>query len=650
MQKLGDIVSERALATFAGRAREVEALLQLFEQSGPLALYVHGVAGIGKSSLLEVFAARMRAKGGRVVRIDCRTVEPTVQGFLSELSDALGEPLLTVEEVAERLALFDERIVITLDTFEVFRLMETWIRQIFIPSLPVNARVAIASRNPPSPAWRTTPGWLGLFRSLLLEPLSETEALGYLTMSGIAPDVARRINLIARGHPLALGMATSIVLSEAGRTIEEAGLHQVIEALSHSYIEAVPDPITRRALEASSVVRCVTEPLLHALLPETPPRDTIERLAALPFVEPGREGLFIHDAVRSAIASSLATRDPDAHREYRRAAWAFLQNRLRVAHGKTEPWRYTADLLFLIQNPVLREAFFPSGPQPLALEPATPDDEPAVHQIVSETAAPEREALFTWWRYHPDAFRMVRDRDGGACGLCVAIRASDLNDAVYAADPVAATWRRDVLPRGPSAAIFVRRWLDREVGEAPSLSQAASWVDVKRAYVEMRGTLRWVYTVIANPEPFGEAPAKFGFRPAAEPTIEIGGQTLYSVMLDMGPGSVDAWLTAMVGAEITAEEVESSKLLDVEAHELVLSSGRVGLTSLEFGVMQYLQERPGKAVGRYDLMEAVWGYRNPTASNVVDVVVRSLRQKLGADAASVETVRGTGYRYRVPIR
>jgi len=168
MQKLGDIVSERALAAFAGRAREVEALLQLFEQGGPLALYVHGVAGIGKSSLLEVFGARVRATGGRVVRVDCRTVEPTVQGFLSELSDALGEPLLTVEDVVERLSSFDEQIVIALDTYEVFRLMDTWIRQVFIPSLPVNARVAIASRNPPSPAWRTTPGWQGLFRSLLL--------------------------------------------------------------------------------------------------------------------------------------------------------------------------------------------------------------------------------------------------------------------------------------------------------------------------------------------------------------------------------------------------------------------------------------------------------------------------------------------------
>jgi len=646
MQKLGDIVSERALAAFAGRAREVDALLQLFEKGGPLAMYVHGVAGIGKSSLLEVFAARVRSTGGRVVRIDCRTVEPTVDGFLTELSDALGEPLLAVEEVVERLSSFDERIVIALDTYEVFRLMDTWIRQVFIPALPVNVRVAIASRNPPSPAWRTTPGWQGLFRSLLLGPLSETEALGYLTLSGIAPDVARRINLIARGHPLALGMAASIVLSEADRPVEEASLQQVMETLSRSYIEAVPDPLTRRALEASSVVRCVTEPLLHALLPEAPPRDTMERLAVLPFVEPRRDGLFIHDAVRSAIASSLATRDPDSHREYRRAAWAYLQNRLRVAHGM-EPWRYTADLLFLIQNPVLRQAFFPIGPQPLALEPATPDDEPAVHQIVSERAAPEREALLAWWRYQPDAFRIVRDRDGGACGICVAIRASDVNDAVYASDPIAAAWRRDVLARGPSAAIFIRRLLDRDVGEAPSLSKAASFVDIKRAYVEMRGTLRWVYAVIANPETSGGAAATLGFRPAAESTIDIGGQTLYSVMLDMGPGSVDAWLTAMVGAEITAEDGEASRVLDVEAHQLILSSGRVGLTSLEFGVMRYLQERPGKAVGRYDLMEAVWGHRNPTASNVVDVVVRSLRRKLGADAGSVETVRGTGYRYRV---
>jgi DNA-binding response OmpR family regulator len=114
----------------------------------------------------------------------------------------------------------------------------------------------------------------------------------------------------------------------------------------------------------------------------------------------------------------------------------------------------------------------------------------------------------------------------------------------------------------------------------------------------------------------------------------------------LGPGSVDSWLAGLVGHEIAAGDARASKLLDVEARELVLASGRIVLTSLEFGVMRYLLERPGKAVSRYDLMEAIWGYKSASASNVVDVVIRSLRKKLGPQARAVETVRGTGYRYR----
>ena len=70
MQKLGDIVSERASAAFAGRARELEVLLQLLEKDGPLALHVHGVAGIGKSSLLEVFAGAGSVREGRACHQD----------------------------------------------------------------------------------------------------------------------------------------------------------------------------------------------------------------------------------------------------------------------------------------------------------------------------------------------------------------------------------------------------------------------------------------------------------------------------------------------------------------------------------------------------------------------------------------------------
>ena len=83
------------------------------------------------------------------------------------------------------------------------------------------------------------------------------------------------------------------------------------------------------------------------------------------------------------------------------------------------------------------------------------------------------------------------------------------------------------------------------------------------------------------------------------------------------------------------------------SHELVVDGSRIGLTPLEFGVFAYLVARPQKAVARYELVEAVWGYgKEASTSNVVETVVRSVRQKLGAHRNTLETVRGVGYRYR----
>src|SRR5690606_7378978 len=112
------------------------------------------------------------------------------------------------------------------------------------------------------------------------------------------------------------------------------------------------------------------------------PADAYERLRKLPFVDSAADGLLIHDVVRDAIARSLRARDPYRFLGYQKAAWQQLARESKAV-GRGELWRYTADMLYLIENPVVREAFFPSGTQSLAVEPATAADGDAIHAIVT---------------------------------------------------------------------------------------------------------------------------------------------------------------------------------------------------------------------------------------------------------------------------
>jgi DNA-binding response OmpR family regulator len=173
--------------------------------------------------------------------------------------------------------------------------------------------------------------------------------------------------------------------------------------------------------------------------------------------------------------------------------------------------------------------------------------------------------------------------------------------------------------------------------------QASFWVDIKRKYLELRPHLRRVYLTLHDLEPYAAAAQKLGFRVLSEVSAQAGGDCFHSVMLDFGPSSVDGWLARLVAAELGVEE---DSVLDCAARELVFDGRRVGLTKLEFGVMEFLQRRAGDAVPRSSLLANVWEQSYDGGGNVVDVVIRALRKKLGDKASLIETVHGVGYRLR----
>jgi len=130
------------------------------------------------------------------------------------------------------------------------------------------------------------------------------------------------------------------------------------------------------------------------------------------------------------------------------------------------------------------------------------------------------------------------------------------------------------------------------------------------------------------------------------------------VILDTaGPAEVEARLRLAIGkmsmaaAEEVPDEIRSGDLTIDEATYTARLRGRaLDLTFKEFELLKYLAQHPGRVFTRAQLLQEVWGYDYFGGTRTVDVHVRRLRAKLGAEYESlIGTVRNVGYRF-VPDR
>ena len=100
-------------------------------------------------------------------------------------------------------------------------------------------------------------------------------------------------------------------------------------------------------------------------------------------------------------------------------------------------------------------------------------------------------------------------------------------------------------------------------------------------------------------------------------------------------------------SEDTAQKLEGHGItLDLDTHECTCAGQKLPLTITEFKLLTEMLRRPGKALSREHLLDAVWGYSFEGYARTVDTHMRRLRHKLGEAAACIETVRGVGYRIK----
>jgi two-component system OmpR family response regulator len=88
--------------------------------------------------------------------------------------------------------------------------------------------------------------------------------------------------------------------------------------------------------------------------------------------------------------------------------------------------------------------------------------------------------------------------------------------------------------------------------------------------------------------------------------------------------------------------------LDPAARRVLRGGEEIDLSAREFALLETFMRHPGQVLSQLQLLEAAWEYDYENRSNVVEVYVRYLREKIDRPfgAESIETVRGAGYRLR----
>jgi hypothetical protein len=560
-----DRLSEVRHLQFVGRDAERELFRSTLAAAELpfLVLYIFGPGGVGKTSLLSEFAHICEQAQTSAIYVDGRNVEPSPESFLNALRLAMG--LTPPASLWQFLASQPHCCVLLIDTYEMLSPLDQWLRQTFLPQLPENVLVVLASCNPPSLVWRTDPGWQNLMHILPLYNLPSGESQAYLTNRGIPSEEHQAILDFTHGHPLALSLVADTFAQRHHDHFQPQAAPDVIGTLLERLVQKVPGPAHRTALEACALVRVTTETLLAEMLAIPDPstsegcgaHELFEWLRGLSFIEASQEGLFPHDMVREALTADLRWRNPDWYVELHRRARTYYTSRLKQTAGHAQR-RTLFDYIFLHRdNPVVRPFFEWQASGNVLTDAMRDSDVPALTAMVARHEGEASARLATcWFTRQQERVLVFREREGQPTGFLAMVALHQAYPDCISTDPgVQAAWRylQDHVPLRPGeGATLFRFWMARDTYQAVSPIQSLIFVNAVQHYLVTPG-LAYTFFPCADPEFWAPVFAYADLVRIPEADFEVGGQHFGVYGHDWRVVPPLAWLALLAEREVTAE-------------------------------------------------------------------------------------------------
>ncbi|MFE7185513.1 AAA family ATPase [Streptomyces erythrochromogenes] len=438
---------------FTGREAELRLLGELMLSSGRgcFVVWLHGVAGVGKSTLLRRFAEEAEAHGRITRSVDLRHADPTPEAFLAAL-EAQGAP--------------QDAQVLLIDSAESLGPLEQWLRDVFLPGMPTPPLLVVGCRLPPSAEWRTDPQWWHALRSVELTGMDEAEAALLLRNRDVDEADVPGIVRAAHGLPLALALfadarALRTGSPEPGCSWELRDCPDLVGELLRLMLRESPSLARTDALHVLALARVTTEESVRHALEVTPAeaRALCTWLRGLSFVRSTAEGLVPHELVREALLADLRWRGPQKYESLFGRLHSQLVERLGQRAG--DRWASGAGLACLGRaSRVAREAVDWRGADRMRLRAARPEDlDEVVAAIEKEHGVAAGALARSWWQYQQAAFTVAEDGRrlvGVLVAPCLEPSATGLPD-----DPVARAALKHMAGRSPlrrTERLLLTRW------------------------------------------------------------------------------------------------------------------------------------------------------------------------------------------------
>lgn len=472
-------------------------------------LHIFGPGGIGKTSLMREFADIGRGMGLPVAHIDARYVDPSPGSFLRAICTALNLPPDT--DPVEYLASNSGRMLLLVDTYELLTPIDGWLREQFLPGLRGDIFVILAGRQPPALPWRTDSGWQEMMRILPLRNLGPEESRAYLALRGVPADQIDGVLEFTHGHALALSLVADMYDQGTDTQFRPEAAPNVIQTLLEQLVQQVPSPVHRAALEASSLVRLLTESLLAALLRQDDVREAFDWLRGLSFMETDRRGLFPHDLAREALTADVRWRHPDWYAELHLQARNYYMHRVQNSSGQ-EQRRLLADYVYLHRdNPSVRPFFQWQETGTVFTDGLRSDDVAALIAMVERHEGSESAGIAAHWlARQPHNISVLRGAGGAPTGFLARVTLEVTSAADRETDPVTRTiWElmsRKPLRAGETATLF-RFWMIGSTYQGVSPEQSRLFLNMVQDYL-VTPNLAYTFLPVANPE-FWQLPFEY---------------------------------------------------------------------------------------------------------------------------------------------